>query len=150
MHLRATESLYAMVDKIGKLFQREASCEGEKASVIPLFGLLFHKMNECGADRIRMTDVSHQLMITKPAATQAVNRLVEKGLVERVYDENDRRVVYIRPTKRGHDIFCSELEKRQDFVDRAVKRMGEADANLLADLLDRFLTAVEEELEETT
>lgn len=148
MHLQATLSLYGMIGKIGKLFQKGACCDGEKAGVIPLFGLLFHKMKESGAQHVRMTEISRQLMITKPAATQAVGKLVEKGLVERVQDENDRRVVYIRPTRLGETAFEEELEKKLEFMDRAVKRMGEEDANQLASLLNRFLTAVEEELEE--
>ena len=97
---------------------------------------------------MRMTEISRQLMITKPAATQAVGKLVEKGLVERVQDENDRRVVYIRPTRLGETAFEEELEKKLEFMDHAVKRMGEEDANQLASLLNRFLTAAEEELEE--
>ena len=45
-------------------------------------------------------------------------------------------------------IFERELEKRLDFMDRAVKRMGEADANQLVLLMDRFLCAVADEAEE--
>ena len=109
---------------------------------------LFRQMQMNGEQRMRMTDVSRQLMITKPAATQTVNKLVEKGLIERVQDENDRRVVYIRPSRAGTVIFERELEKRLDFMDRAVQRMGEADANQLVLLMDRFLCAVSDEVEE--
>jgi len=148
VHLMATQSLYSMMGKVAKLLQKEVGCEGEKAGVIPLFGLLFQKMRCSGLDRIRMTDVSRQLMVTKPAATQAVNKLVEKGLIERVNDENDRRVVCIQPTEQGRAVFEQELEKRLAFMDRAVERMGEEDANQLVVLLDRFLSAVADELEE--
>lgn len=148
MHLKATQSLYSIIGKVGKLIRREAVCEGEKAGVIPLFGMLFRKMRADGMDCIRMTDVSRQLMITKPAATQAVNKLAEKGLVERVHDAHDRRVVYIRPTPEGNAVFEQELEVRLEFMDRAVKRMGEEDANQLVVLLDRFLSTVSDELEE--
>lgn len=148
LHLMATQSLYATIERIGKLCQKGVDCEGDKAGVMPLFGLLFAKMRAAGYERIRMTDVSRQLMITKPAATQAVNKLVEKGLVERVNDENDRRVVYIRPSEGGRRIFEDELEKKLMFIDRAVNRMGEEDANQLVALMDRFLSAVSDELEE--
>ena len=148
MHLKATQSLYAMLEKVGTILQTAVAGEGEKAGILPLFALMFQKMRMDGADCIRMTDVSRQLMITKPAATEAVNKLVEKGLVERVHDENDRRVVYIRPTGEGWAVFEQELEIRLSFVDCAVRRMGEEDADQLIVLMDRFLSAVADELEE--
>ena len=148
MHLKATQALYSMMGKIAKILQHETAGEGERAGVMPVFALLFREMRRRGDSCVRMTDVSRRLSITKPAATQAVNRLVDKGLVERVSDENDRRVVYIRPTAEGDAAFENELEVRLDFVDRAISRMGENRAEQLAELLDSFLNAVSEELEE--
>lgn len=148
MHLMATRMLYDIIGKVGRILQRECGCDGEKNGAAPLFAMLFHKMRQDGEDCIRMTEVSRRLMITKPAATQAVGRLVEKGLVERVNDQNDRRAVCIRPSQLGQEFFEKELEIRLEFVDRAMERMGEKDATLLVELLNRFLNAVEEELEE--
>lgn len=139
MHSEATLSLYSMVDRVGKLCRKDSSCDGEKSGMIPAFGLLFNELNGEN-QRVRMTDVSKYLLITKPAATQAVNRLVERGLVERVSDESDRRVVYIQPTDAGKELFQRELEIKLAFIDHVVERMGKTDADRLVELLDRFLT----------
>lgn len=144
MHSEATLSLYAMVNRIAKLCSKDTAGDGDKSGVVPVFALLFKQQ---GA-RIRMTDVSQYLMITKPAATQAVNKLVEKGLVERISDENDRRLVYIQPTQTGKEVFEQEIETRLAFVDRVIARLGDQDANMLVSLLDRFLSEAAAELED--
>lgn len=147
VHRKATLSLYSMVDRVGKLCRKDNVCDGDKTGLIPVLGLLFREAGD-GDQRVRMTDVSRHLLITKPAATQAVNRLVERGLVERVSDESDRRLVYIRPTEKGKELFEKELEKKLAFTDRVVARMGEENANQLVELLDRFLTEAWMELGE--
>lgn len=147
MHSKVTLSLYSMVDRVGKLCRKDFSCDSDHFAAAPLFGLLFREMNE-GNQRVRMTDVSKHMLVTKPAATQAVNRLVERGLVERVNDENDRRVVYIQPTESGKAFFQKELDSKLAVVDCVVERMGEEKGNQLIELLDCFLAEAMDILEE--
>lgn len=148
MHSEETRALFALVERIGKICHREAACEGEKNAGMAAFGLLFQLRLEENIPRVRMSDVSRYMMISKPAATQAVNRLVEKGLVERVNDESDRRVVYIQPTEAGRRLFDEELDKRLSFMDRVLERMGVQEAAMLTRLLDRFFYAIAAESEE--
>lgn len=138
MHCQATMNLYGMLTKMGKICQRN-DLEGEKMGTLYLLGLLIQEQKENG--RIRMTDISQRMMVSKPAATQMVERLVEKGYVERVRDENDRRVVYIQPSPAGEKAFNVELDIKLSAIDRAIKRMGEENANQLMDLLDMFFVA---------
>ena len=144
MHSEATLSLYAMLSRIEKLCRKDAACEGDKTGALPVFAMAFRGENI----RVRMTDISRHLMITKPAATQAVNKLVERGLLKRVSDEHDRRVVYIQPTEAGRHAFEQEIETRLAFVDRVIARLGEQDASMLISLLDRFLSEAAAELED--
>jgi len=146
MNMEEMRTLYSVLSRIGKLNRRQDAGTRENNCDIVTFGLLFYGENP--QTRVRMTDVSRQLMVTKPAATQAVNKLVENGLVERVSDAHDRRVVYIQPTENGRNVFEQEIEMRMAFVDRVVERMGETDANMLVALLDRFLWEAAAEIEE--
>ena len=104
-------------------------------------------------DQIRISDITlkqtGQEFVSKPAATQSVNRLVEQGYVERVDDPNDRRVVYIQPTEAGKRCFEEELELRMAVMRRAVARIGEERGMLLADILTDFLDALLIETEES-
>ena len=148
MHRKATRALCGLMDKLAKLGRRQVFGDCETAGMQAAFGLLFLRDADGAFVRTRMTDVSRQLDISKPAATQMVNRLVEQGMVERVSDENDRRVVYIRATEKGLGIVGARMEKNLALIDRVVDRMGEADANALASLLERFFDAMVAETEE--
>lgn len=141
------QKLFAVIEKIGKICSKEMSCEGDKAGILVSFRLMSLMCEAQESHRLRMTDLSRYLMISKPAATQAMDRLVKLSLVERVNDENDRRVVYIQPTPEGKKQFKEEMERRLGFIGRVVERMGTNDAEQLTVLLDRFFSAAEAEVE---
>ncbi|MCF7908872.1 MAG: MarR family transcriptional regulator [Candidatus Omnitrophica bacterium] len=50
---------------------------------------------------LKMKDIAKALNISLPAATGLVNRLVKMKLVERVYDQEDRRVIFVELTSEG-------------------------------------------------
>jgi DNA-binding MarR family transcriptional regulator len=55
-------------------------------------------------ERMSMGDVAATQGIGPSGATQLVDRLERRGLVERVRDESDRRVQYVVPTDRAKAI----------------------------------------------
>ena len=146
MNSEETRVLYSVLTRLGKLSRRQDAVEKEKNGDMVSFALLFAG---AGQDRVRMTDLSRYMLVSKPAATQSVNRLVEQGYVERVDDPNDRRVVYIQPTEAGKRCFEEELELRMAVMRRAVARIGEERGMLLADILTDFLDALLIETEES-
>ncbi|HHU55535.1 MAG TPA: MarR family transcriptional regulator [Acholeplasmataceae bacterium] len=68
-----------------------------------------------------MTNVARKLLITVGTLTTAIDRLVEKGYVERYQNEDDRRRVYLRLTEKGlktkeiHDAF------HEDMIENVIK-----------------------------
>ena len=62
----------------------------------------------------RITDVSQAHGMALPNASNMVERLVKKGLVERVSDPNDRRVALARLTDKGRQ--AVEAPARSNFV----------------------------------
>ncbi|MBQ8507795.1 MAG: MarR family transcriptional regulator [Clostridia bacterium] len=147
MNSEEVRTLYSVISRLGKLNRRQDASMKESSCDVVTFGLLFG--GEEPQSRVRMTDVSRFMMVSKPAATQAVNRLVEQNYVERVDDPNDRRVVYIQPTEAGKRRFEEELERRMSVMRRAVARIGEERGMLLAEILTDFLDALIAETEET-
>lgn len=83
----------------------------------------FHTLRLLSQGPRRMSDVAGYLGVTLPSATSMIDRLVSKGLVERGYDLDDRRVVTCRLSARG-----------QDHVER-FWRMGRMKAEMLAKAL---------------
>jgi DNA-binding MarR family transcriptional regulator len=50
---------------------------------------------------VRLTDLHRRVLLSQPALSRMVDRLVERGLVERCPDEGDKRVVRLALTDAG-------------------------------------------------
>lgn len=148
MHNEAARSLLRQAERLGKLRSALTFGDCETTGALAVFGALFESGDAGGDGRMRMTEVSRRLDVSKPAATQMINRLVERDLVERVNDENDRRVVCVQATQHGREVFAEGLEKYLDLADRVVERMGEEETKMLCSLLTRLFDALDEETEE--
>ena len=148
MHSEATYALYALLERLMKLVRSQAFGDSETTGALAALTLLFQERQLDADTPVRMTDVSRRMMISKPAATQVVNRLVVNRLVERLSDESDRRVVYIKATEAGRAFYQEKMDRNLSLVDRVVARMGEAEACALADHLNAFFDAMSAETEE--
>ena len=75
-----------------------------------LFRLYYH-------DSLTMGQVADMLSVSSPTATGTVNRLVARGLLERVPDASDRRLVRIRLSQQGLErvvaLRCAGEERAQ-------------------------------------
>jgi len=70
-------------------------------------------------------------------ASRIVDRLVQKELVDRSINTNDRRAVDIMITKKGLDILL-KLDAELLFDDILGKDFNNTDAGILSDLLDKM------------
>ena len=145
MYAEATKYLYSLMARIGKIVHTQQLDEnGEEvySNDIALLALLVSMEESTEPVRLRMTDVSRALAISKPAATQMVNHLVKNGLVERTHSKSDRRVVYIQATPEGKRSFVHVMKSRMIYIERAVHRIGVERAALLGNLLNEFVDAL--------
>src|SRR5947209_11384560 len=53
----------------------------------------------------RITELASEERVTQPAITLLVNRLVDRGWVERIADASDRRAVLVSLTSTGREAF---------------------------------------------
>jgi DNA-binding MarR family transcriptional regulator len=66
-------------------------------------------MNQVGT--CTSSELAEIFDVQKSAITAIIQRLWEKGLIERTRDEKDRRVVYLSLTDKGKDLY-SQCEER--------------------------------------
>lgn len=87
--------------------------------------------------QVSMSRLAEILDVSLPSVTGIVDRMAERGLVERVADPTDRRVVLARLTAAGAEL-GAELERlRLDRLTAVVQRLTEAQqANLLQAVRD--------------
>lgn len=87
--------------------------------------------------RIKVSDLSAKLHVSNPMVTQAVNSLEGAGLVERISDPQDRRVVRIKVTDKGEAVISKVSEQILANIQGLVRYLGEADARDLVRLLGK-------------
>lgn len=84
-------------------------------------------------EEISMGDMATQLALSKSNATMHVDKLVDRGLVERYNSKEDRRVILVRITEQGHD-FLNRCKKGT--AEELRLKVSILKANEMADLTD--------------
>lgn len=81
---------------------------------------LFH-IHECPRG---ITNIGEHLGITKAAASQMIDKMVEQGLITRVEDPQDRRGKNITITEKGLHAMQKSLEARQGWLEKLASRFS--------------------------
>ncbi|HHE76400.1 MAG TPA: MarR family transcriptional regulator [Candidatus Parcubacteria bacterium] len=65
-----------------------------------------------------MKEVADYFCITPPSATSLINPLVRSGMLKRVYDKNDRRIIHLFISSKGR----KELKRGFDEINNNMKK----------------------------
>lgn len=105
--------------------------------------IIFLKLMESPeGEQVMMSQLSEVCRISRPATSQAINRLERNGLVTRKTCKTNRRVVYVDVTEKGEQLFQSEIEKLINHFDLYLDKMGKEDADELIRLLNKFIEII--------
>ena len=87
---------------------------------------------------VKTSDISAHIQISKPALSQVINKLEDKGLVERVVQKSDRRSVYVRFTRKGIGMFERQNAQMHEAINMVVEKMGYEDTLRFITLMKKF------------
>lgn len=90
-----------------------------------------------------MSGLAERLRIDPSTATRAVQRLVKAGLAERYPSPDDGRLVMVRITDVGRRRHADVAARRTQAMRRILAEFDDDERALLADLLDRFVAALD-------
>ncbi len=110
----------------------EATSDGLAMSQVKLLLLVAHS-----GDRFKVSDVASFLEVTNAAASRAIDRLVQRGLVDRRVSVRDRRAVELALTARGEALLERFREVRNDALTAAL-------GGYPADRLERVVELLDE------
>jgi DNA-binding MarR family transcriptional regulator len=82
-----------------------------------------------------------ETMLSQPTITGIVDKLEERGLVERVRSREDRREVLIAITPKGSDTFVKGMDLHRQFVERALSVLEADEADIFVSLLKKLAEA---------
>lgn len=88
-------------------------------------------------------DLADEMRVRPPTITGIADRLIKRGLVERIHDSEDRRVVWIALTENGRRAFGRLEAVGRPYLTEVFSRMGETKMQRLIDALDEFTATAE-------
>jgi DNA-binding MarR family transcriptional regulator len=91
-----------------------------------------------GTDGMTCKDIGDMTLITKGTLTGVVDRLEQKGLVERWSVEGDGRKTIVALTRRGENVFGKEFPKHIAFLKEKFDKLGARDRKQAIALLSRI------------
>jgi len=93
--------------------------------------------------RLSPTDLFRSMMVTSGTMTNRIDRLVEKGLVRRIPDPEDRRGILVELTEQGRELIDSALPLHVANEARLLQSLSTAEQHILAELLRKWLASLE-------
>jgi DNA-binding MarR family transcriptional regulator len=95
----------------------------------------------------RITELAAEERVTQPAITLLVNRLAERGWVERVPDPSDGRAVLVRLTPAGEEVFEGLRAEYRALMHEEMVSLDDAEVETLAaavEILDKVIARLQD------
>ena len=98
---------------------------------------------ERAPDGLTMSALSEHLLVSNGNVTAIVGRLVEDGLVTRLQDKSDRRVLRVKLTPKGRRDFRTYAAAHEAWIEQLLGDLAEAEIHPLLSGLGRVKTSIE-------
>ena len=99
---------------------------------------LIEAADKGGKGRNTVSEIAQTLDITNSSVTIAVNKLVIKGFLKKVKNENDRRSVYVELTEKGRYIEEYHEEYHKNMIRQIASTMTEEEKKALITGMKKF------------
>lgn len=86
-----------------------------------------------------MTDVAKRSLVTSGTLTVAVNRLEEKGYINRVRDEIDRRIIRLELTKKAKAVLSIHDKFHDHMINSFIKDLNVDEDTVLIESLEKIM-----------
>ncbi|MBS4211497.1 MULTISPECIES: MarR family winged helix-turn-helix transcriptional regulator [Neobacillus] len=102
-----------------------------------------HQTGECTS-----TELAEVFQVNKSAITAIINRMTDRGLIQRTRDEKDRRVVYLTPTQEGVELFQSAQEKVHQLVESIITQFDETEITTFINTYEKLAQILDNKKQE--
>ena len=82
--------------------------------------------------------IGHSILITSGSMTYVIDKLEEKGLLNRNDCPDDRRVVHITLTADGMDLMKKIMPKHQELIDYMFGALSDDETQIIVNLLKKI------------
>lgn len=89
-------------------------------------------------DGITVSEIARRFNVSKPAISQMINSIEEKGYIQRVAHGGDRRLVKVAITEEGKKQLIEVRNQHLDYIEKVLNAFGEENTKQLISLLELF------------
>ncbi len=122
------EELDQLFNEVARFFISQWLVEEEEV-ISPKQFILLRVLYDKG--RSTVSDLAGEIRLSASATTIALNRLVKSGYINRIRDEQDRRVVWVALSEKAVPLIEKLIEKRRELFAKLLQ-------NLTDDELEQF------------
>ncbi len=83
-----------------------------------------------------MRDIASYLKITPPSVTTIIEEMENKGLVKRINDKVDRRVIFITLTVKTRKTFASICKQKELIFKKMISKLNKKDQKILERIIN--------------
>lgn len=103
-----------------------------------------HIIEAIGNDSLSMNELSDRLGITMGTATVAITKLREKGFIERVRSDADRRKVYVSLSKKGKEALKYHNNYHKNIISTITENIPKKDLEHFTNIFELILKNLKE------
>ncbi|MCI2282356.1 MarR family transcriptional regulator [Colwellia sp. MSW7] len=102
--MKKINGIYNVLERVCTLFRNETRLAGLKYGLQPVHLDILFYLSRCNKYSNTPAGVTEYIGITKGTMSQSITLLQSKKLLEKVQDQNDRRIIHLLLTKKGEGV----------------------------------------------
>lgn len=127
--------------------------DGDRHALTPFslsstqYHALLH-LHNAGEQGLTISGLAHKLICTTGNATRLVRRLEEQAFIHLTRDTADRRIIYVRLTPAGYNLFHLAQQRHLQSIHRRFGRLPLLEREKLSQLIAEVASVLENDLDQ--
>lgn len=92
----------------------------------------------------KLSDLAVRMEQTKSSITYVVDALEKRGFLKREYDENDRRVIWVKPTEKAMSLFTIHDQFERTMLN-SLSKLDPLKLEAASEVIDRIAESINSE-----
>lgn len=131
------ESVSALIPQIAKNIRISNFIDNVRPGLTLSQVATLRLLEEARSGTLSMGQIARELGVSLPTTSSLVDRLQREGMVARVVDDRDRRVVLVHLTRKGRTVYQRMERLLTDLLTRLLADLTEAEQESLAHAVER-------------
>ena len=136
-----TDEIYQYLERIANLLRTDTRRSMVEKGLQPVQLEALHYLSHCNRYSDTPAGVADYLGLTKGTVSQTLGLMENIGMIEKLPDYKDRRVVHLQLTARGRKVIAETIPPKS--LQLALEQMPEVEQDSIPDVLDKLLRAMQ-------